>query len=134
MSQENVKRVMEAVDAYNRGDLDAMFRSYAPDVEVFPDASMFPEAEPMRGPDAVRAWTEQLATAWVEVRYSTLEAFEVDDGRVVHRGEWGGTGVASGADLTSSISQVTTFRDGLASRIEYFFDHDKALKAVGLEG
>jgi ketosteroid isomerase-like protein len=134
MAQHNVERVRETVDAYNRGDLDAAFRRYAPDVEVFPDASVFPEAEPVRGPDAARAWIEEVATAWVEARYLTSEIFEVDDGRVVHRGDWGGTGVASGADLWSNLSSVTTLQDGLISRVEYFFDHDRALEAVGLAG
>jgi ketosteroid isomerase-like protein len=135
MSQTNEEIVVAAFDAYNRGDIDALLDIYAPDVEAFPDAS-FPESAPMRGRDAVRPWLEGLGTAWVAgtARFSTLELFEVDDGRVVHRGEWGGAGAASGADLTQSLSSVNAIRDGQIARIEWFFDHDKALKAVGLEG
>jgi ketosteroid isomerase-like protein len=135
MSQTNVGLVVEAFDAYNRGAFDALLDIYAPDVEVFPDAS-FPEVAPMRGPDAVGPWLEGLATAWIEgtVRFSTLELFEVADGRVVHRGEWGGAGAASGADLTQSLSSVNSIRDGRISRVEWFFDHGEALKAAGVEG
>jgi ketosteroid isomerase-like protein len=40
--------------------------------------------------------------------------------------------VASGIETVSSITGIVTIRDGLISRVEFFFDHDKALKAVGL--
>ena len=45
----------------------------------------------------------------------------------------GGVGATSGIETTSSITGIFTIRDGLISRVEYFFDHDEALKAVGLE-
>jgi ketosteroid isomerase-like protein len=66
------------------------------------------------------------------MRFSTLELFEVDDGRVVHRCEWGGLGIASGAAMTRNLSSVYWIRDGRVSRVDWFFDHAEALKAVGL--
>ena len=45
----------------------------------------------------------------------------------------GGTGVASGVEMFSSLSAVYTLEHGRISRVEYFFDHEQALKVVGLE-
>jgi ketosteroid isomerase-like protein len=89
VSEENVGLVAEGIDAYNRGDLDGLLNTYAPDVECVTDARAL--TAPMRGRDAVRAWLEDLAASFEEgtVRWTTLELFEVDDGRVVHGGEWG---------------------------------------------
>lgn len=132
-TNDNLDVVRKSFDAYNRGDVDGLLDIYAPDVEFLPDAS-FPESTLMRRSDAVRPWLQGIATAWVEgtARFSTLELFEADDGRVVHRGEWGGVGLASGVDLTQSLSSVHSIRDGRISQIEWFFDHAEALKAVGL--
>jgi len=45
----------------------------------------------------------------------------------------GGTGVASGVEMFSSLSAVYTLEHGGISKAEYFFDHERALKAAGLE-
>jgi len=66
-------------------------------------------------------------------RVHVATKFVVFGDRVVQRGEWGGEGIASGIRATSSITGMFTIRDGQISRIELFFDHDRALKAVGLE-
>jgi ketosteroid isomerase-like protein len=52
--------------------------------------------------------------------------------KVLHRGDWVGEGAASGLVTRTSLTDLFTVRDGLISRVEYFFDHDKALKAAGL--
>lgn len=129
--EANVELVAKGVDAYNRGDLDGLLNTYAPDVECVTDARAL--TAPMRGRDAVRASLEDLAASFDEgtVRWTTSELFEID-GRVVHRGEWGGRGSTSSAHVTQSLSSVYSIRDGWISRIEWFFDHAEALKAVGL--
>lgn len=132
MSQESVELVAASLDAYNAGEMDSAMRFYTPDVEVLPDASVFPEAGPLHGREEFRDWLKESGTAWVSPRWVTAEIFATDDGHVVCRGDWGGKGVASGIDMASGITGVHTIRDGRISRIEYFFDHDQALKAVGL--
>jgi hypothetical protein len=49
MSQENVELVLAFVDAYNRAEFDAVFELCTPDVEGYPDASVFPEPRPRIG-------------------------------------------------------------------------------------
>ena len=133
MSDTNVDLLLAGVDAYNAGDLDALMELWTPDIEVFPDASVFPEADPLRGRDEYRRWLEEANSAWISARNDTIEAFALGADRVLHRGQWGGEGAASGLYTTASITDIWTIRDGQIARVEYFFDHDQALKAVGLE-
>jgi ketosteroid isomerase-like protein len=129
-----VKLVAASNEAYNSGDLDAMMSYYAPDVNAFPDASVFPEAGPLHGREEFRRWLEEIATAWVSPGWVVREVFAVGDDRVLVRGDWGGKGAASGIETASSITGVFTLRDGHISRLEFFFAHDEALEAVGLAG
>ena len=82
----------------------------------------------------MQRWIEEAAVAWVHARYPLREVSEVGDDRVLIQGDWGGTGSVSGIDTLSSLSAVYTIRDGRISSAVYFFDHDRALKAVGLAG
>jgi hypothetical protein len=75
----------------------------------------------------------EVASPWVSVRWKPIEVFAVDGKRVLYRGEWGGMGAASGVETYSSITGIFTITGGAISRAEWFFDHDEALKAVGLE-
>ncbi|HEY4427741.1 MAG TPA: nuclear transport factor 2 family protein [Solirubrobacteraceae bacterium] len=132
MSQENVDIVLGMIDAYNSGDADVALAFFTPDVDVFPDALVFPEASVLHGREEFRAWIEEIASAWRDVRWKEAEVRMVDDEVVLYRGEWGGTGIASGIETYSSITGLYTVRDELICRAEWFFDHAKALKAVGL--
>ena len=122
---------MASYDARNKGDIDGVLSLYASDVEWFPDAS-FPEARPLRGREAVRRWFTETGSAWVNVHNEVSEVITVEDGRVLVRGDWGGEGVASGIETSSGVTGIFTIRDGLIARVEWYFDHDKALEAAGL--
>ena len=134
MPKANVSLVRASVAAYNAGDLDAALQFYAPDVEAFPDVSVFPDAVPLHGLGEYARWLEEIASAWTAVCWELEELFAVGEDRVVARALWGGEGVASGVRTTSSLTGVYTFREGRITRVEFYFDHEQALKAVGLEG
>ena len=125
--------VLAGIEAYAKGDLDATLALCAPDVEVFPDRTVFPEAEPLRSRDAYRRWLEEVASAWVRVEVEVREVFALPDGRVVLREDSGGLGRSSGLRTSSNITGIFTLRSGLLTRVEWHFDHAEALKAVGLE-
>ena len=133
MSQENVELVLAAFDAYNDGDLDALMRFYASDVEVLPDPAVFPESTPLHGIGEFGAWVEEINAAWLNPRYLIRETIDAGDDRVLLRGDWGGVGASSGIEMYSSITGIFTVCDGQISRAEYQFDHAEALKAVGLD-
>ena len=130
MAGRNMQLALAALDAYNAGDLDALMGFYAPDVEVVPD---LPDARPLHRRDEFRSFLEEANSAWVDPRWKVVEIYAVDRDRVIFRGGWGGRGRSSGISAVASYSAVQTFRDGLTVRLEIYSDHDRALKAAGLE-
>ncbi len=132
MSRENVELIKASVDYYARGERDAYLACFAEDVEVRPDVSRFPEADPFRGREEFRRFLAEVDQTWEGGDTLVLgEIFAVGD-RVVARAEWGGRGRASGVDLRTGLTTIGTVQDGQITKIEYFFDHTKALAAVGL--
>lgn len=132
MSPGNVDVILATISAYNAGNLDGWSESLAPEIEAVPDAS-FPESRPLRGRDNYRTWTEDLASGLLDPRWQTKEVLDLGDDRVLHRGDWGGKGAASGIETYSSITGVFTVHQGKITRVEFYFDHEQARKAAGLE-
>jgi ketosteroid isomerase-like protein len=132
MSPENAELVRAAIARYNAGDLDAHLALYAPDAEWVPDASAFPEAAPPHGRDEIKRFIKGTGEGFMNLRYELSEVFAVEADRVLARGEWGGEGAGSGIETYSSLTTVWIVRDGEIARVEFFFDHDEALEAVGL--
>jgi ketosteroid isomerase-like protein len=132
MSQENVEIVRRTVEAYIVGDREAYYDFMADDIEIRPDVSRWPEAKPFRGREEFKRFNADIDQGWKGgARAEIREVLPVDD-RVVVRADWGGTGRSSGIDLLSNLTSIFTVRDGQIIRIEYFFDHVKALEAAGL--
>ena len=131
MSRENVKLVLAFHAAYNDREVAAAVDLCAADVEVFPDVSVFPEGGVV-GRDEFRAFLEETWSAWESCSAKVEDVMDVGDGRVLIRGDWGGVGSASGAESWRNLNSIYTVRDGQISKVEYFFDHAKALEAVGL--
>ena len=73
--------VLTFVAAYNAGDLDTWAEALAPDIEVFPDVSIFPEPGPLVGRDQYVAWTKEIGSAWKSPRWDTTEALAGTKGR-----------------------------------------------------
>jgi ketosteroid isomerase-like protein len=132
VSRENLEIVEAGYAAYNAGDIDTLVAIFASDAVLVPDASVFPEAAPRHGRDEIRAWLCEVGAAWASPAFPITDVVDVGDNQILTRGEWGGRGEASGIELYQSLSAVWMIRDGEISRVEWFFDHDKALKAVGL--
>jgi ketosteroid isomerase-like protein len=133
VSQENVELTRRGVEAFNAGDLDRWIEFFAPDVEAFPDVSVWPESRALHGRAEYLSFMTDVRNAWAQFRIDTVDLFAVGIDRVVWRGDVRGTGVASGIDTSMSLTTVSTVRNGQVVRVDYYFDHDRALKAVGLE-
>jgi ketosteroid isomerase-like protein len=131
MSQENVEIVRRSFEAWNAGDMGPVGESYDPHV-VVRWAEGWPEGlEPIMGREALmRQWEQQRET----FDGDTLELIEIVDlgDRVVVRFIWHAVG--SGPHLSIEATSVSTVRGGKTILLEYFWDHEDALKAVGVEG
>jgi ketosteroid isomerase-like protein len=131
MSRQDVDLALALFAAYNAGDINAAVDLCAADVTAFPDVS-FPELSSLAGRDELRDFWEESLSAWASGDVAPVkEVLDLGDGRVIVRGEWGGEGITSGVETYANLSTICTIRDGHISRLEYFIDHDAALKAVG---
>jgi ketosteroid isomerase-like protein len=129
VSQENADVAQRFTDAYKHGDWVEMAATLDPYVFVRTDP-IWPEPF-MFGRDAVVAWFRGIwESAGRDFRIE--EVVDLGD-RVLLRQSWTVRGQQSGVTGQQPVSDIVTVRDGLIIFIEYFLDHERALKAVELE-
>ena len=130
MSQENVEKARDFIDAYNRRDFDAAVESFDPEIEwVLPERQ---SSDSCRGPDEIRRFWEGLDETFEELRLDPQEFVDAGD-QVATRLRYYGRGKRSGIEIEEVMyHQVATFRAGSLVRMEYFGEWSEALEAVGL--
>ena len=131
MSQENVELVGAGYEAWNAGDMDALRGLFDPDASMrLPEG--WPEPGPFIGREAVMRQLEQQRETWDADALEPIADF-IDAGeRVVVRFIWRGAG--RGPELNMEMTGVYSVREGKITVFEFFWDHSKALQAVGLAG
>jgi ketosteroid isomerase-like protein len=130
VSQENVDKARDFIDAYNRRDFDAAVKDFDPEIEWVLPARQ--ESDSGRGPGAALRFFEEIDEAMDELRLEPQEFIDAGDcvaTRLRHHGRGRGSGVEINEEL---YHQVATFRDGSIVRMEYFADWNEALAAAGL--
>lgn len=132
MSEENIDVVLASIEAYNAEDLDAQMATYAPDaVIVFdPAQALAFGGDSLVGREAFRNEVN-AAQQFFGARYKPSEVGAAGESQVLCRGEIGGIGAASGIEGYDRMSTLFTLRDGLITRLEFYRDHDEALRAAG---
>jgi ketosteroid isomerase-like protein len=130
MSQENVDKTLGYIDAYNRRDFDAAVEFFHPQVEwVLPPLQ---RADSAVGPDEIRRFWEGLDETFDELRLDPVETIDAGD-RVAVQLRYHVLGKGSGVEIDGELyHQVTTFRDGMMVRIQYFETWAEAREAAGL--
>ena len=130
MSQQNVDKTIDFIEAYNRRDFDAATRDFDPEVDwVLPEHQ---SSDSCKGPEEIRRFWQGLDETFEELRLEPQESVDGGD-RVAVRLRFCGRGKGSGVEMdTEMYHQVTTFRDGRMVRIEYFTSWPAALEAAGV--
>ena len=135
MSQENVEIVRGIIDAHERGDFDAVFAKYDPEIEwhlspVFARASDF---DPVYyGHEGVRAFWRQWFSAWQRADFEYEEFIDAGDSVVTILTQRV-RGRTSGIELEwNSYGQVWTVRNGQIVHVKFFQTREEALEAAGL--
>lgn len=129
MSDEDVDRVREAFEAFNRGDFDTAVAFFHPNAEWIPylgavDGSIY------RGRAALKAmWAELNDNFSGSLRLELEELIDCGHS-VVAVVEASGTGTTSGVEVHQRWAQLAAIRDGLVFRVEPFPDKASALEAA----
>jgi ketosteroid isomerase-like protein len=130
VSQANVHKARDWIEAYNRRDYDAALRNFDPDIEwVLPEHQ---SADSGRGTEAVMRFLDGLDETFDELRLVPQEHVDGGD-RVATRLRHYALGKGSGVEMEAELyHQVATFRDGVIVRMEYMTSWQDALAAVGV--
>jgi len=128
MSQENVETVRRGLAAWTAGDMDTVRQLHDPDV-IARSLEGWPEPGPFVGREAVLGWFEQLREVWDTDAMEPISFIDRDD-RVVVRLLWRGAG--RGPESNMKFTGVYSLRNGRIFYQELFWNHEDALKAVGL--
>ena len=134
MSQENVEIVRAVYEAWNAGDMEALFAHFHPELVYHPRADE-PDPSPHVGRDAYERLIYGFVDSFSEVTFEVLEWIDVGDRviastvlHVVLRGQ----GSASAAGVSDTYVFVYKLRDGLVVEGWEYRTKQEALEAVGL--
>ena len=132
MSEENVEAFRQAVEAYNRRDLDAFLEAFDPEAETHPlTVAMFGQEETVyRGHEGIRQFIRDVHEVLSEMQIELVEIRDLGE-RIVASGRVRGRGRASGAEIESPISWLVQFKSGKVIRMRDFLDFREALEAAG---
>jgi ketosteroid isomerase-like protein len=130
MSQENVKTLKAAFNAWNANDADDLARYYDPEASIVRGLEGWPESESVIGREAVLSYFAQLRETYDADTMEPIGDFIEVGERVVVRHLWQGTG--KGPDLKMEMSIIYTMRKHKVFLMEYFWDHAEALDSLGL--
>jgi ketosteroid isomerase-like protein len=130
MSRENVERLKQGVEAFNRGDIEGMLALLDPELE-FVTAGLFPGISPVyRGHDGWVTFAREIREPWESFSIETNEFRDAGD-RVVLLMTFDARG-RDGLEAHRKFATVWTVRDGLAVRVRAYGEWTAALEAVGL--
>jgi ketosteroid isomerase-like protein len=130
MSEENVKFMRRAYDAYNRGDLEGFAEMLDPDVVWQPDPS-WPEVKARHGREEVLQLLADIREPLEKNEAVAEKLVEVGD-RVVVLHVWRGVIKGTEDEVEGRLGLVVTLRAGKAIEVRYFPTFDEALEAAGL--
>ena len=129
MSQENVEVARKTFEAWNAGDIERLRQLYDPDIiaRAPPD---WPEPGPFVGRDAVVEQFAQMRETFARDSLDPVSDFLATGNHVIVRIDWRGIGRGPQSDMEMTVAY--TVRKGRVFGLEFFWDHNEALEAVGL--
>jgi ketosteroid isomerase-like protein len=128
MSQENIDKARDFIEAYNARDFDRATQHFDRDIDwVLPEQQGFDSAKGIPG---VLRFFEGIDETMGELELVPQEYLDEGDlvaTRLRHRGVGKGSGVEIDTEL---YHQVATFRDGMIVRMEYVDTWQQALELL----
>ncbi|MFN2616921.1 MAG: nuclear transport factor 2 family protein [Thermoleophilaceae bacterium] len=129
MSQENVDLVYQAIDAFNRRDIDAFLALMDSDVEFTPYERAVEGLGPYHGHGGVRTWWDESFATLPDFSAELLEVRDLGAVTFAH-GRLRGTGAGSGAAFERTLWMAVEWRDGKQLWWHAFESEAEALEAA----
>ena len=131
MSAEKVDIARRGIDAFNRGDVEALAADTTEDVELFPALAGAVEGGGFHGRAGIEAYFQITAETWGEFRVLAEDFYDLGDGVLVVGRIWG-RGKGSRVPVEAPNAIVMDFRGTKVWRIHSYFDQAEA-QDVALE-
>ena len=128
MSQENLDKAREFIEAYNRRDFGAAFAWCDPEVDFILPARQ--SSDSCRGTEEIRRFWQGIDETFEEFQIEQREFVDEGD-RVATRFQYHGRSKIGVELETELFHQVATFSEGRMVRIEYFGSWEEAQEALG---
>jgi len=131
VSAEKVDIARRGIDAFNRGDVEALAADTTEDVELFPALAGAVEGGGFHGRAGIEAYFQITAETWGEFRVLAEDFYDLGDGVLVVGRIWG-RGKGSRVPVEAPNAIVMDFRGAKVWRIHSYFDQAEA-QDVALE-
>jgi ketosteroid isomerase-like protein len=131
MSQQNVEIARRTFDAIGNWDIDSLLELYDPEITFLPLTGTRVESGGYVGHDGVRAYFEEVAEIWSELRPRADDTRTTGD-HVVVLGGCAVRGRGSGVESDDPMAWVLTIRDGKVTSHRGYRSREEALESVGL--
>ena len=131
MSQQNVEIARRTFDAIGNWDIDALLELYDPEITFLPLTGTRVESGGYVGHAGVRAYFQEVAEIWSELRPRADDTRTTGD-HVVVLGGCAVRGRGSGVESDDPMAWVLTVRDGKVTSHRGYRTREEALDAVGL--
>jgi SnoaL-like domain len=131
MSQENVERYRQGIDAFNRRDLDAFLALADPGV-IGVSRVLAIEGGTYEGHDGARKWWTDLLEVFPDFEIGIVwvrDAGNLTVSELCNRAH----GEGRATPLEEIVWQVSEWRDGLVVRWQMYATEQEAVEAAGLQ-
>lgn len=130
MSGANADLVRRGYEAWNEGDVDAVFAFLDPEIR-WEGYTHIPESGTLTGRAEVKAWLGRFLEAWEELDIDVIDLIESGD-QVIALVRFRGRGKESGVNVDSGVdAHVWTVQDGKAIAVRLYQGTREALAGLG---
>jgi ketosteroid isomerase-like protein len=130
MSQENVEIVRAGLEAFNRGDVQALAAISSPEITM-QFIGVIDEPVHYGGAGGIVEYFRDQNEHWESFGFE-IEDIRAIGERVLAIGTQTARGRASGLEVSSREAILVTVESGLVTSLQGYRDPEQALKAVGL--
>ena len=130
MSQENVDLFVQAIEAFNHGDVPGVLRVMDPEIQF--EHRVAALQGDYSGLDGVRGFFADFGESFEAGHIHCPDVRDLGD-RVLALGTLHATGRGSGVETELTFAVVARFREGRVTHYIDFGDRDHALEAAALE-
>jgi ketosteroid isomerase-like protein len=128
VTDPRVELIREGFEASNRGDLDAVLASFAPDIEIRTETEAGPVGVYL-GHEGYLKWVRSWMEVWEDFRWEVGEIEPHGDAFVIEVTSHG-RAKASGIELSQPLTWLITIPEEQVTRIILYRHRDAALEAL----